>query len=380
MLEKPALSDEKIIISLLDGFGVTATEVEFLPLGNDSTAWTYRVYTEKGENYFLKVKKGLVNPHSLSIPRHLKDHGLEQVVAPLPVRNGVAPQGLMPPDQPRNTRTTSQQADDRATPFLNLWYPAGEYTLLLYSFIEGANGMNTGLTDHQWIEYGSFLKQLHAIQLPPKLRKQIPQETFIPKWAKVIRQIQARLKQGHFTDLARQELSDFWLEKAEFIEQIVQKSEELGQLLQQQSLKFVLCHADIHTANLLVTPDQKIGSLGIGGEATTANPKEPKIFVVDWDETILAPRERDLMFIVGIPPEQEALFFQGYGKIDMNWAALAYYRYEWVVQEIGDYGERVFWMEGAGERTKRDAVQAFISLFQPGDVVEAAYKSEGKIR
>jgi spectinomycin phosphotransferase len=64
----------------------------------------------------------------------------------------------------------------------------------------------------------------------------------------------------------------------------------------------------------------------------------------------------------------------------MNWAALAYYRYEWVVQEIGDFGERVFWMEGTGERTKRDAVQGFISLFQPGDVVEAAYKSEEKIR
>jgi hypothetical protein len=46
------------------------------------------------------------------------------------------------------------------------------------------------------------------------------------------------------------------------------------------------------------------------------------------------------------------------------------------VQEIGDYGERVFLMPGAGEATKRDAAAGLMQTFNPGDVVESAYASE----
>jgi spectinomycin phosphotransferase len=42
----------------------------------------------------------------------------------------------------------------------------------------------------------------------------------------------------------------------------------------------VLCHADLHTWNVLVDGDGRL-------------------WLVDWDEAILAPRERDLMFLVG---------------------------------------------------------------------------------
>jgi hypothetical protein len=51
--------------------------------------------------------------------------------------------------------------------------------------------------------------------------------------------------------------------------------------------------------------------------------------------------------------------------------ALAYYRYEWCVQEIGDYGNRVFSMD-IGERTKQGSVAEFMKLFSPTDVIQAA--------
>ena len=55
--------------------------------------------------------------------------------------------------------------------------------------------------------------------------------------------------------------------------------------------------------------------------------------------------------------------------------ALAYYRYEWCVQEIGDFGKRVFLTKDLGESTKQDAVEGFIQLFSQGDVVEAAFRT-----
>jgi spectinomycin phosphotransferase len=83
-------------------------------------------------------------------------------------------------------------------------------------------------------------------------------------------------------------------------------------LLQDKSLDFVLCHADIHTANLL-----------LDGQG--------RLFVVDWDQPILAPRERDLMFVTvgGFVTEEraETLFFQGYGKTEVDPLTMAYYRY-----------------------------------------------------
>ena len=130
----------------------------------------------------------------------------------------------------------------------------------------------------------------------------------------------------------------------------------MGQRLQKYDLEFVLCHADIHTANILLTQEQEL-------------------FIVDWDDTLLAPKERDFMFVLGedtIRTREEQMFFDGYGMVKINQLALAYYRYEWCVQEIGDFGARVFLTKDVGESTKHDAVEGFIKLFSQGDVIAAA--------
>jgi spectinomycin phosphotransferase len=130
-------------------------------------------------------------------------------------------------------------------------------------------------------------------------------------------------------------------------------------MLMGRPVDFVLCHADIHTANILVDGD--------------------KLFIVDWDQPILAPKERDLMFVVGggeIRSREEELFFEGYGETAVDWLAVAYYRYEWGVQEIGDFGERVFLLAEVSDITREDSVRGFRQLFQPGDVVDTAYQSE----
>jgi len=110
---------------------------------------------------------------------------------------------------------------------------------------------------------------------------------------------------------------------------------------------------------------------------------DAEFFIVDWDEAIIAPKERDLMFIIGgtvggevISKAQEDLFFASYGQADINRLALAYYRYEWCVQDIGDYAERMFLTPDTGAETKADAIEGFLQLFSAGDVVDAATASE----
>jgi spectinomycin phosphotransferase len=329
MLEKPALQDDTLLVCMRDAYGVSAIAIEFLPLGNDSTAWAYRVQTDAGVDYFLKVKKGIIPQASLTIPHFLNVSHIAQVVAPLPTQ-----------DQ-------------------KLSQPVGDFTLILYPFIEGETGMEKGLSDALWIELGLTLKAIHSIILPDALSSQLSRETFVPAWARLAKELHAEILSQTYDDGLERELAAFWRAKHAEIKTIIQRCEELGKQLQDQTLDFVLCHTDIHTANVLI--DQ-----------------QERLHIVDWDAPLLAPRERDLMFMVGSDQStnrSETLFLSGYGKTPINPMALAYYRYEWVVQEIGDFAERVFRMPDLGTETKHEAVEGFKKLFTPGNVVDVAYQT-----
>ena len=237
-----------------------------------------------------------------------------------------------------------------------LWVALEDFFLILYPFVDGMEAMKIGMTDSLWIELGSVLKRIHQTELPPEVSHYVTRETFIPKWSTLVQGLHRQVTERSFDDLHQKELAAFWEENIEIIQILVERTERLGRLLQQSDLEFVLCHADIHTANILVTD-------------------EPYMFIVDWDDTLLAPKERDLMFVLEgntTQTTEERLFLDGYGKTEMYQLAFAYYRYEWCVQEIGDFGARIFLSSEVGTSTKQAAVQGFKKLFSRGDVIEAA--------
>jgi spectinomycin phosphotransferase len=186
---------------------------------------------------------------------------------------------------------------------------------------------------------------------------QVNRESFRPAWAEMVRRLDAVVQSGVYAEPQQRALAGFWQQKRAEILRILERSEELGRLMQKDQPPYRLCHADIHTANVL---------LDARGE----------LYIIDWDGVILAPKERDLMFMVERKLAEGDAIFQGYGAAAIHSLALAYYRYEWVVQEIGDFGERVFFAEGTSDLTKNDSLRGFRALFDPQDVVESAYQSE----
>ena len=333
MLEKPNLADEKIIACLRAVYDVHATKIEFLPLGYDFHAGVYRVRGENGQDYFLKVRQDTVYEPGIHIARYLKAQGLQQVIAPLP---------------------TVTEA---------LWGTVDEYALLLYPFIEGRSGMDAGLTDAQWVEYGEALRNIRSVLLPDSLAKTLRNETFVPfeQNMNAFKLIHAAVPQRHYDDPLQQQVAEFWRSHHDEIGQVIERTEMLSQRLQLHTTEFVLCHADIHTNNLLLT-------------------ESGALYVVDWDQPMLAPKERDLMFImdkgIGFGPDerQERLFFQGYGEVDVDTLALAYYRYEWLVQDLSSFAEVVFLPGDAGEETRQDSARLFMTQFEPGNLVEIAHR------
>jgi spectinomycin phosphotransferase len=333
MIEKPNIRDEKIITALNQNYLIRAIHLEFLPIGNDASAFAYRVETKNQISYFLKIKRGLSNLAGLFVPRFLKDSGTEQVIAPL------------------STKTQE------------LWANVDEFAFILYPFITGNEGMKMGLSDSQWAEFGSVLKRIHHTELPPGISQHVRRETFIPKWSNLVNDLYKHINVQGFDDSFQKALAAFWKENNETIQTILERTERIGKYLQQANLEFILCHADIHTANILLTSEQEL-------------------FIVDWDDTLFASKERDLMFVLGdntFETREEQLFFKGYGNVEINPLTLAYYRYEWCVQEIGDFGERVFLSKDLGESTKQDSVEGFIKLFSKDDVIETALNSPVEI-
>jgi spectinomycin phosphotransferase len=331
MLEPPPLFTEKIISSLNNNFDIQVSRLEFLPIGNDSNSWVYKVHADKF--YFLKAKRLPVYEPSLTIPHYLKEQDLHQVVAPLPSKIG------------------------------ELYQILGDFALILYPFIDGDNGMKLGLSDKQWTQYGTFLKRLHSIQLPDTLSKTIRRETFIPhpERLELTKTFHAGvLEQNPNNDIEKQ-LVEFWKNRYDEISRIIARTEELGSMLQKERLEFVLCHADIHSANLLID-------------------KTRNLFVVDWDQPILAPIECDFMFVSGNtvihPPDaQKKWVYEGYGKVEINSLVLAYYCYERAIQEFGDYTWRIF-SNDMNDETKREALYYFREQFEPGNVIDVAYRNE----
>lgn len=336
MLEKPDVPDETLLACLRDHYGLHGAEIAFLPIGNDVDTAAYRVVADDGTPYFLKLRgwsrSGRFDATTVTIPRFLHDQGIAQIIAPI--------------------ETTDRQ----------LWTRLDAFAVILFPFVAGRNGFASPLTDRQWIEFGAALKAIHSVVVPPSLGAAIPRETYAPHWRDFVRALQARIEETVFADPIAAEMAAFLRAKRDDISRLVARAEQLGDALRARPPEPVLCHADIHAANVLIDAD---GAL----------------FIVDWDTLIVAPKERDLMFIGGgiggawNSAREEALFYRGYGETAIDLTALAYYRHERIVEDIAEDSERLLLTNGGGA-DRAVGLGKFPRQFEPDNVVAIAYRTD----
>ena len=145
--------------------------------------------------------------------------------------------------------------------------------------------------------------------------------------------------------------------KTTLINHLIGRADELGFALQTRPLDQVLCHSDVHPGNLLVSGDETL-------------------YIVDWDNPIFAPKERDLMLIGGCyrwrDAREEALFYQGYGQTEIDRMALAYYRCERIIQDIAAYCKQLLSTQEGG-KDREQGLMYFTSNFLPGYEIEIAF-------
>ncbi len=325
MKDKPTLADSHIIECLKTDYGLPVTTLTFLPVTTNPDASVYKASTDWA-SYFVKVKKGQ----------------LDLSVVILDLLHKASVESILPPIESLHCKL-SERLDDS--------------TLAVYPFIEGENGFNRNLSKPQWIELGKALRRIHEIDMPSRIQEQMRRETFSAKWREAVRALYAHLDKKPVDEVAAK-LSAYMQKHIETIRRLVDGAEELSQKVQSHPAKFVLCHSDLHAGNVL---------LGDNGA----------LYIVDWDDPILAPKERDLMFIGGgvgnvwNQADEKKLFYKGYGKTEVDLTLLSYYRHERIVEDIAVYGKDLL-LTKAGGKSRPVMYDHFVEMFAPNGVVDIA--------
>lgn len=283
MFEDPFVDPDRIVTALHDAYGVHALELTLLSLGADPDTVVHRAVAAKGA-YFVKLRRGVFDEASVTVPRFLANLGVAQIIDPVPTRTG------------------------------RPWAQLGGLRMIVYPFVDGRSALEVPFTDQHWIELGAALTRIHRAVLPRALAERLQRETYAGRWRELAKGFVERGVAGELGALLR--------ERRDEILEIVMRAEQLASSLRARPPGLTLCHSDLHAGNMLIDANARL-------------------FIVDWDNPILAPRERDLMFVGGAqgfightPEQEEALFYGGYGRTTLDPIALAYYRYERVIQDV----------------------------------------------
>ena len=326
------IADQRIINCLNIDYGIEIATLTLLPIGADMHASVYKAQTHDQTSYFVKLKRGHHHDISVVIVELLHDAGMQQIIPPI--------------------KTLLSQSTQRIS----------DFTLIVYPFVNGQDGFSCNLTDNQWVQLGKALREVHQIAVPPSIQNQLRREVYSPRWREAVRSLYVHIEAQPIGDEIALKLVKFMKENMPAIRRLVDRAEQLGQKLQGQSHKFVLCHSDIHGGNVLTN----------GNDA---------IYIVDWDEPIMAPKERDLMFIGGGVANvwnklhEEKSFYRGYGKTEINSTLLAYYRHERIVEDIAAYGHELLLTMSRGD-DRPEMYKQFIGMFEPHGVVDIAFATD----
>src|SRR6266571_4376750 len=205
MREPPRITEEDLRACLQDQYELNPVTLTFLPLGHDYDAGIYRVESEQGTVYALKVtSRSLYEPRCL-VPRYLSDQGIASVVAPIPTRS------------------------------IALWIQLSDWTVIVYPWIWGESSL-TGMTNEQWKRVGTIFQRIHQVMLPPGGFASLRKETFDPtEYVRWVRAFETQHGQTQGPGASERALRSSWVAHESTIHTVVTSLEKLAAVLQLRS-------------------------------------------------------------------------------------------------------------------------------------------------
>ncbi len=208
-------------------------------------------------------------PAGLVVTSHLASHGVRGIAAPVPTRHG------------------------------QVWSDREDRRLSVVPWVSDDRALDGPMGAARWRAYGEVLAHVHATAATDEVADLLLREDHTHE---------------QLAETARIRVRE-WPTLAGVLTSLVEHADRLGPGLGgDATVEYVICHGDPHLGNVL---------LGRADE----------VWLIDWDDAVLAPRELDLMFVIGgvladapVTPEEQSWFFDGYGPVGVDPARLAYHR------------------------------------------------------
>jgi spectinomycin phosphotransferase len=332
VLERPDIADDDLVNLLTQSWQIDVNELRFLPLGADVNTAVFMADSTAGKRYFVKLRSGQPDIAAVRVPAFLHQSGMQTVIEPAETMDG------------------------------QLWERFYGYMVTVQPFVDGSSGFDLSLSESNWLELGRALRQMHDLELPEDLKQILSVETFSGVWRAQVKAFQAQAETVPYADPVAAQVVRLLLDHRHVVDRLVARASELAGRLAVRDHELVLCHGDLHAGNVLIDASRTL-------------------HIVDWDTVILAPRERDLMFIgAGIggvwkSKHETDAFYRGYGAIAIDFELLAYYRLERIVQDIAAYCEQLLVTHPCNGEDRAQSLGFLTSQFETGGVLDIAFET-----
>lgn len=326
MLTEPKNKKEKITDCLTREYGIHVKSIAFMPLGADANTIIYKVESDKGEMYLLKIRTGDFDETSVLVPYYLHEQKVEHIIAP------VLTQDLKP------------------------YYFDGTDYFTLYSFVDTLEISKDQFIEDNKVALGALMRKIHRLEIPNSIKSKVKKYEFSSKWSESLIHSIDKIQETTFNNQLAIELVEFIKEKDDVIRTLINYSQELIGELSLASEEFVLCHGDLHFWNLLID-------------------KQNYLYLIDWDTVILAPKERDLMFIgskiddLWNTRQDIDLFYEGYGMTEINKLVQDYFRADRIIEDLAIMCDSICF-SSMSEEDKCQTLGFFKANFQSNNTIE----------
>ncbi|GAA0798308.1 phosphotransferase enzyme family protein [Spirilliplanes yamanashiensis] len=190
------------------------------------------------------------------------------------------------------------------------WSDRDGRRLSVVPWLAGARAVDGPMTAAHWRSLGRVLRAVHAAPPVPGLPRE---EHDHAAWWAVYERVAGRLP------------------APERMLGLLRGADALAARLRDRPRRDVVCHADPHVGNVLLDGDDGV-------------------WLLDFDDAMLAPAERDLMFftggVLGFAPvtaaAQEA-FGDGYGPVAADPERIAYHQCVRALEDVLDFADRGEW-------------------------------------
>jgi spectinomycin phosphotransferase len=303
--EPQDLDREALAEGLKRHWRIDAAHLEYLPVGFGSHHW--EAEGADGSRWF-------VSADDLRAGRHAGEAPEEAITA-----------------LDRAYRTASMLRVIAGLEFVQAPVPSGDgavahrlgarYAIRVEPFVDGpALGSGDYERLHERGQMGTLIGRLHAASgsVPPGLPRR---EEFAlqgrPELEQALVQLETPWHGGPFAEPARTLLR----EHAEAVRDRLQAYDRLAGHIRDAPGAWVVTHGEPHSANVI-------------------RDSRDNLRLVDWDTTLVAPRERDLWVVLDAEGTGWYEYREAAGSVALNEDALDLYRERWALAEICEYVTR----------------------------------------